>query len=192
MKNTYIIKENKAKLIIYSNKYGIIEVIIDADDINKMKDIKWHYQKNKESAYICGRINGKLVRLHRYLLDVTDSSVIIDHIDRNTLNNCKSNLRLATYQENSFNKSIRCDNKSGYSGVRFLKTTGKWVARIKLNKRLVHLGYFYDKKEAILNRQIAEEKLFKEFSTVNKYITDDIKLIEKAWTNLEKRLQGII
>ncbi|MGL4873322.1 MAG: hypothetical protein ACRC30_01560, partial [Clostridium sp.] len=102
MKNTYIIEGKISKMIIKSKKYGVIEVFIDTEDIEKIKNIKWHYQKNKDSAYIGGRVDGKLIRLHRYLLGVTDTSLIIDHKDRNTLNNCRENLRFANYQKNSF------------------------------------------------------------------------------------------
>lgn len=186
MKNLYKINKYYAEIIIDSKKYGIIKAKIDNQDIERCKEIKWYYAKNKDSEYIEGTYKGKKVKLHRYILNVKEKQILIDHINRNTLDNRKSNLRLATNKENSFNKSIRSDNKSGYSGVDL--RNNKWRAKIKYNGITIHLGYFIDKDEAILNRQLAEQYLFKEFSPSTELISDDTQLINKANVNVMKRI----
>lgn len=186
MKNLYKINKEYAEIVIESKKYGIIYTKIDKDDINKCKEIKWYYAKNKDSVYIEGNLKGKKIKLHRYILNITDKKILIDHINRNTLDNRKLNLRFATNRDNSFNKSIRSDNISGYIGIDF--KNNKWRAKIKYNGITIHLGYFTDKNEAILNRQLAEQYLFKEFSPTNRLIKVDIQLINKTKINVMKRI----
>jgi hypothetical protein len=65
----------------------------------------------------------------------------IDHIDRNRSNNNLSNLRVVTKQQNSFNRS----NTKGYS---WSKRAGKWIAYIRLDGKLRHLGYHTVEEDA--------------------------------------------
>lgn len=83
----------------------------------------------------------------------------IDHINRNPVDNRISNLRLVTRSQNNFNQSLRSNNKSGHRGVGWCATTGKWRARIKVDKSEKFLGYFDDKADAIIARQEAEREL---------------------------------
>ncbi len=62
-----------------------------------------------------------------------EKKACVDHIDRNRTNNNVNNLRWATNQENSFNKSKSTRNKSGHVGVSYHQGDRKWRARIKLN-----------------------------------------------------------
>lgn len=72
----------------------------------------------------------------------------VDHIDLNIQNNCKSNLRVCTHQQNNCNKARLCTNTSGYKGVSYHKLRQKWVAQIGVHKRHVHLGLFLTKELA--------------------------------------------
>ena len=134
--NKYIINDNYVEMIIESKVYGIIRVKIDNDDLEKCSQLTWHYAKNKDSKYIQTRIKGKMIKLHRYIMNINNSNLVVDHINRNPLDNRKSNLRICSYQENSFNKSIRVDNTSGIPGVSFHKINKKWRAKIKYNNLL--------------------------------------------------------
>ena len=131
--NKYIINDNYVEMIIESKVYGVIRVKIDNDDLEKCNKLTWHYAKNKDSKYIQTRIKGKMIKLHRYIMNMNNSNLVVDHINRNPLDNRKSNLRICSYKENSFNKSIRVDNTSGIPGVSFHKTNKKWRAKIKYN-----------------------------------------------------------
>jgi hypothetical protein len=82
----------------------------------------------------------------------------IDHIDGNRLNQSPDNLRVVTHQENHRNKKRRCDNTSGMMGVHGDKRRGKWHARIKLDGKRIHLGYFDDFFEAACARKSAEKR----------------------------------
>lgn len=87
-----------------------------------------------------------------------------DHIDRNTLNNRKYNLRPATVQENARNRSTRSDNTSGVTGVSWNKNVNKWFAHITINDKIKSLGYFINKGDAIKARLKAEKEYFCEFA----------------------------
>src|SRR5699024_4043144 len=76
-----------------------------------------------------------------------------------------THLRLATNAENTRNKSGVCaNNTSGYRGVSWNKDAGKWNARITIDGRRIHLGYFADVEEAADAASAAREELYGEFA----------------------------
>lgn len=188
--NKYILKENYVELIINSKKYGVIRAKIDIEDIEKCKQITWHYSNSRDIPYICGKVKNKNIKLHRYLLNLNNSNYVVDHINRNTLDNRRINLRVADYQENSFNRGIRSDNTSGVIGVDFNKRAKKWRAKIKYNSEDIHLGYFKDIKEALINRRIAEEILFGEYRPNSKLNNVDEELLCNARENIMRRIEN--
>ena len=188
--NKYIINDNYVEMIIESKVYGIIIVKIDKNDLEKCSKLTWHYAKNKDSKYIQTRIKGKMIKLHRYIMNINNSNLVVDHINRNPLDNRKSNLRICSYKENSFNKSIRVDNTSGIPGVSFHKTNKKWRAKIKYNNLTIHLGYFEDINEALINRRVAEEILFGEYSPNEKLDNVEEELLYKARENVMRRIEN--
>lgn len=84
----------------------------------------------------------------------------IDHINRNPSDNRIENLRIATATENARNKGDYANNKSGYRGVTWHKSSSKWMAQIKVFKKNIHLGLFNDPAEAGAAYQAAREKYF--------------------------------
>lgn len=92
-------------------------------------------------------------KIHRLIMGVTDPKVKIDHINRNTLDNRKQNLRICTDEQNGWNKGPQKNNKSGYKGVaKAGKQSGRrlyaWRAVMASKGKQVWLGYFDDPKEA--------------------------------------------
>ena len=112
-------------------------------------------------GYAHGKINGRLARFHRHLLNFPKK--IVDHINRDKLDNRKNNLRLCSPTENSRNISIAKNNTSGVTGVK--KTIhGTWNASIMVDRKGIHLGNFKTLEEAKEARIKAELKYFGEFS----------------------------
>lgn len=72
-----------------------------------------------------------------------------------------NNVRWATKQQQSINRTTKSDNSSGYKGVSFYKDNGKWVASITVYRKRIALGYFANKADAITARKQAEDKYFK-------------------------------
>lgn len=116
------------------------------------------------NGYVFFNIDSSRVFLHRYIFNCVDHDKYIDHINRDRLDNRYCNLRQCTQKENSRNRSFRIDNKSGYTGVCFHKLRKKWIAKIGVDMKVIHLGYFEDKKLASDAYRKASLKYHKEFS----------------------------
>lgn len=155
--NKYVIKDNI--VIVSSDK---VEFIVDLGDLEKIKDFYWNITSN---GYIGTKTGGGLTLLHRFLLDLSsEDKCYVDHIDRNTKNNKRENLRLASPQENVRNGKKRSNNTSGVIGVNWFKRDKVWHSNIVINGKNIHLGYYSDFKEAVVSRLNAEKSYFKEFA----------------------------
>ena len=91
----------------------------------------------------------------------------VDHIDRNKKNNKIENLRPATKSQNAINSKTRSSNTSGFRGVYWNKKRFKWHARIRVDYRTKHLGYFDSLEEASQKYEEACKAYFGEFSTLD-------------------------
>lgn len=140
------------------------EFYIDIDDYEKVKRYSWYENKD---GYLMSRINYKLVRLHRFIMNVEDSKTIVDHANHNTLDNRKNNLRIVTRSQNNMNKELSSNNHSGVAGVMWDKDNMKWMAYITKNYHRKHLGYYENFEDAVKVRKEAEEKYFGEYSYDN-------------------------
>ena len=91
-------------------------------------------------------VNGKMKRRHRVIaccflgLDIDNPLEIVDHEDRDKLNNAANNLRIVTGQQNNFNR--------GAKGFCWVKSRGKWQASIKINGKNIYLGLFNNEADA--------------------------------------------
>lgn len=94
-------------------------------------------------------------------------NLIVDHIDGDRLNNTRVNLRICTQSENSKNRCVPKNNKSGFKGVCWSKRSGKWVAQLTANGRVMHLGLFTCPTAAALVYNAAAIKHHGEFAKLN-------------------------
>lgn len=119
-----------------------------------------------DSGYLCIRVDGTLYRAQRlawlYVHGVYPKGVI-DHIDRNRLNNSIVNLRDITKAMNQRNLSKSIANTSTVTGVTWYKAGNKWHAQITVDRKKIHLGYFDKFEDAVIARKEAEVKF--EFTT---------------------------
>lgn len=96
-------------------KDGVKEVLLDTEYADLMHDIKISvYKDNHAKTWYASTKYGKL---HRLVVDVNGPEDIVDHIDRNGLNDTKANLRVVNVSINNRNATLRKDNKSGYKGI---------------------------------------------------------------------------
>lgn len=116
-------------------------------------------RKNKvgskyNTGYMIVSINYKRYQLHRlaWLYEYGYMPKFIDHINGDKSDNRISNLREVTKSQNSRNMKKNTKNKSGFTGVHYNKNTSKWVAQIYDGVKIVHLGSFDNKDEAIIAR----------------------------------------
>lgn len=90
-----------------------------------------------------------------------------DHKDRNSHNNLKENLRLATRSQNAANRNLQSNNSSGYRGVNFHKLRKRWQASIKVEGTWIYLGMFDTKEAAAREYDKAAKHNFGEFANLN-------------------------
>jgi hypothetical protein len=168
MKNNKIIyQDNKTlKFLVESRKFGNFKVIIDVEDWDKIKEYKWYVNYNPYTkSFYAITTNKQQIKLHRFIMDVSNPKIKVDHKDHNTLDNRKYNLRICDQSENLRNCRISKRNTSGYKGVS--KTGDKWKAQININNKRTYLGLYKDKKEAARIYNENAIKYYKEFAYLN-------------------------
>jgi len=121
---------------------------------------------NKD-GYTSIKMFGKFYRSHHlvWLMETGEwppLGVDIDHINRDRSDSRFVNLRLATRAQNNLNSPGRCDNKTGHRGVHPSRT--RWCARISVDKKIIHLGTFETKDDAIRVRKAAEQKYYPDYA----------------------------
>lgn len=112
-------------------------VIIDTEDYENIRHLRWHI--NSE-----GYVRSEKGLLHRLIMDVTDITVLIDHINGNKLDNTKNNLRLASVETNAQNVTKQLGTSSKYLGVsKQYNTTNKiWRASMRKNGKDITIGSY--------------------------------------------------
>lgn len=141
------------------------EAIFDSEDFDIIK--KHYWSKDHSTNHLISSENHSQIQIGRYILLMNGYCLgdnVVDHINRNPLDNRKCNLRVCSQQQNTINRSLRNDNTSGKSGVTFHKRIGKWQSNVYLSGKRYHLGYFDNKEDAIAARLEGEEKYFGEFA----------------------------
>lgn len=128
--------------------------LIDDEDLGLVGRYRWYAAWNPHTQSFYAQTNAWLdddkkhtLRMHRLLLG-NPKNVIVDHIDHDTLNNTRANLRLSTNKESSMNRRRRKDNASGYKGVRLDKRYGVWIARIQTSHGRKDIGRYRTAEEA--------------------------------------------
>lgn len=156
MKNKYQI-DGEIVTIELSKGYS---TKIDLQDLEHVSKRSWLAVFQKHSGYVYAqastsvKINGKRksinFRLSRYILGVGDRKIEVDHIDGDSLNNTRANLRLCTRGENMANLRKIKPASSLYKGVCYSKERNKWVAQISHNDKNVPIGRFATEVEAAI------------------------------------------
>lgn len=147
------------------------EAIIDAADVSLVEGFNW-------CAIVVRRSDGSIlnvyasrstrserkttVLMHRVIAETPDG-LDTDHKDGDGLNNRRSNLRNATKSQNHHNTRTPIHNSSGVKGVRWNKRDRRWVARIVLCGKHIHLGSFAKMDDAVSAYAEASHKLHGEF-----------------------------
>lgn len=152
------------------------ETAIDLIDMERVSRHKWRadvrIQKSGKVVVIaCRTIGNRKVGytselLSRFIMN-PPHGMVVDHIDGNTLNNVRNNLRICTQAQNVCNRGPAHSTGSKYKGVCWNKQAGKWTSQIKFNKRYYHLGYFDSEQDAAMQYNIAAKLHHGEFAYIN-------------------------
>lgn len=122
---------------------------VDAADFPLVSPWKWGLAR--VYAEHIERVDGRVTKvlMHRLILGLKrGDGLTVDHIDRNGLNNRRSNLRIVTVLENSHNRNRRSTDTSICPGVQWSKRVQKWRAAVRVDGQYYWLGYFTDENEA--------------------------------------------
>jgi len=139
--------------------------LVDDDDFEWLSKFRWRAYRNQCGCWYARRGESSIF-MHREILG-EPLGVEVDHRDGDGLNNQRYNLRLATHSQNLCNRGKQRNNTSGYKGVSWFKRVGKWHARIQINGRDKHLGYFDILEEAARAYNVAALEHFGEFAKLN-------------------------
>lgn len=160
-------------VVVDSPKYGILIFKIDEEDNNLFASHSWYARKYSKYIYLIG--SGREIRgkpFHRMIMKANKEE-IVDHINGDTLDNRKQNLRICSIKENNRNRKMPITNTSGYKGVSFdiyhYNHGAKkcWVAQITCNDKRIKIGRFMTREEAALAYNEAATKYFGDFARIN-------------------------
>lgn len=149
---------------INSKTYGVLDVLVDDKDYEQMVSLgKWNVSVRRNRPYVQKRIKkDKIIELHRFLLNAKKGEYV-DHINKNTLDNRRCNLRICTNAANLRNGKIRPNNTSGYTGIfnmSKIQPHRPWHAQIRVNYKVIGLGSYKTFEDAVKARKQAEIKYF--------------------------------
>lgn len=149
---------NRERVIAYT--------FVDDEDYEEMSKYRW-CRDAYGYAQTSVRINGKKrnLKMHRLIVNTPDGKDT-DHINRNKLDNRRSNLRICTHQQNSFNLR-RPKRTSKYNGVSWDKSREKWYACIQRDGKTLGIGRFIKESDAARAYDNTARQIHGEFACLN-------------------------
>jgi hypothetical protein len=139
--------------------------IVDDEDFEWLNKSKWHY--DTRYARRAGTYGFGKIFMHREI--ARPGRAVVDHINGNTLDNRKENLRICEQAENIKNKTIQKNSTSGYKGVSIVKgkKRDKWTAMISINNQMTYLGTFSTPEDAARAYDSAANENYGRFAKTN-------------------------
>jgi hypothetical protein len=142
--------------------------LVDDEDYELVSQYRWHGHVGISGTYArhTWRREGVwgFIMMHRLVLGFPER---VDHINHNTLDNRRSNLRDVSRNMNAANQLPQTGRSSRYKGVSWKQENRKWIAGIKVDQRRIHLGYFLDEEEAARAYDAAALAMFGEYAYLN-------------------------
>jgi len=161
-KGDIMITQDQVKELFSYRDGVLIRKTAPANSVN-IGDVAGYIGTN---GYLRICILGKYYLAHRIIFLMFNGYLpkAIDHIDGDKSNNKVENIRECTTNQNQYNAKLRKDNKSGYKGINLDKRNKMWHARIMVDGKRIHLGYFDDPEVAEKEVRIARIKYHGEFA----------------------------
>jgi hypothetical protein len=120
--------------------------MVEQGDYYRVKELNWCISGSGNGFYAvhyekAGPGKVKKIYMHRFIMDAP-AGKLVDHSNNKTLDNRRSNLRIASYSENNSNRAKKKNTSSQYIGVHLNKSSGRWIAQIRIDGKGTHLGSF--------------------------------------------------
>ena len=155
-------EDNYVKITLYNRDCDIVGyTLVDIDDYEKIK--KFKICMNGSGYAVLTLEDNSHCLLHRYIMELDDDDLVIDHINRQRLDNRRINLRICSRKENSYNTSLRKDNTSGYKDISWSEKDNCWICRIVKDGE-IYLKYSKDIPFLVEWRNEKLKELFGEFA----------------------------
>jgi hypothetical protein len=141
--------------------------IVDDDDYLELSKHKWSFV-NAQTGYAMRMPHKECIYMHRVIMNCPPNK-IVDHINHNTLDNRKKNMRICTRKNNQQHMKLRVDNTSGYIGVWHIPNNKShpWRAGTFSHGKCIPIGNFATKIEAARARDIAAKQKYGAYATLN-------------------------
>lgn len=140
-----------------------VAMLSTREDYDLVRRYNWHLTYN---GYARANIGGRTVFMHRLIMN-PGPGMVVDHINGNKLDNRRENLRICTPAENARNCGSFRNSTSRYKGVHLCSRSGKWRAKIHVNKMHFKIGYFATEEEAARAYDARARELHGEFARLN-------------------------
>lgn len=142
--------------------------LVDDVDYDFLMQWKWCFLSDKkEGGYAIRKGKTSHILMHR-IVNKTPLSFETDHRDGNKLNNQKDNLRNCSKSQNNGNRKRYNKKRIGkYKGVYWIEKIKKWKAKLSINYKEIHIGYFDREEDAALAYNFESMKYFGEYSRQN-------------------------
>lgn len=146
--------------------------MVDDEDYEFLSQWKWAYDRsvgyavsNRPTKDVRRGMSRKMY-MHRMVLNTPDE-YLTDHINGNRLDNTRSNLRICSQHENTYNSSSHKKTSSNYKGVHWFKAYNRWQAYINFNGNRTNIGYFDSEEEAARAYDAEAFEKFGRFAKLN-------------------------
>lgn len=149
------------------SKDGYKICVVDEDDLERILKYKWYawWSPKGKCFYVRASIGGKKIYIHRFIMNNSDKKVHTDHINHNTLDNRKLNLRNCSPSQNGFNRS-GASVKNKTTQIRGIcKTKQKTIIKNKVYEYEIYQAYFTINGKRVL-------KNFKTLEEANKFLNN--------------------
>jgi hypothetical protein len=154
------------KTILVKYKDSTLDVKVDNNDYERLMKYKWGWHGNKK-IYISRKNHQGTIIMHREIVGLKKGDKLtVDHINGDTLDNRKVNLRICSYSENNANTPKQKNGKlSKYKGV--TKQKNRYRAEIRKNNVHYYLGSFIEEHDAAISYNNKATELFGKFARIN-------------------------
>jgi len=161
------------KIDISTKTHPAVFTLVDDADFDWLNQYNWCMHRDHNVQYALTNTprdrhgKQKTIRMHRLIMGLGHKDgLMIDHINRDGLDNRRCNLRMCTFSQNGMNKRTTTGS-SKYKGVCWHKRDKSWTACIRLRKELIYLGYHDSEIDAAKTYDNKAIELFGEFANLN-------------------------